>query len=81
MPNKLFLEDYPLFRKFKIGLPKTLDSFPAPAINIQCQVCESAQTFIMTNDYWEFHQYMNADAREEKVRLLYLCQSCRKFTR
>lgn len=81
MPNKEFLEEYSLFRKFNSKLPLTLDNFPKPAINMFCRDCNSVQTFNMTNNYYEFHHYMNAEANDEKVRLLYQCQSCRTFIR
>lgn len=81
MPNKEFLEEYSLFRKFKTDLPDTLDHFPQPAINMLCSNCESIQTFNMTNKYWEFAGYMNSPANDTKLRLIYQCQSCREFTR
>lgn len=81
MPNKEFLEEYSLFRKFKIELPKTLDKFPKPPINMYCEICGSVQTFNMTNEYHEFYHYANVPAGDTKIRLLYLCQSCRKFAR
>jgi hypothetical protein len=81
MPNKEFLEEYSLFRKFKTPVPRTLNLFPQPPINMHCEVCNSAQTFNMTNNIWEFHAFMNVPAADTKIRLLYECQSCRKFTR
>jgi hypothetical protein len=81
MPNKEFLEDYSLFRKFNANFPPTLDKFPQPPINMYCGTCNSVQTFNMINKYWEFFQYMNVPANDTKVRLLYQCQSCREFTR
>lgn len=81
MPIKEFLEDYPLFRKFSTELPRTLDSFPKPAVHMNCEICDSEQTFNMINEYFELYQYSNVNARNTKVRLEYLCQSCQKFTR
>lgn len=81
MPNKEFLEEYSLFRKFNAKLPDTLDKFPKPPINMFCRDCNSIQTFNMINKYYEFHQHINVDANDEKIRLLYQCQSCRNFTR
>ncbi|MDV3955107.1 hypothetical protein CMT74_04380 [Elizabethkingia anophelis] len=81
MPNKDFLENYSLFRKFKTKFPDTLDNFPSPAINMHCRDCNDVQTFNMTNRYSEFHRYINVPAGDEKLRLVYLCQSCRSFTR
>jgi len=81
MPNKEFLEEYPLLRKFKAELPSKLDAYPKPSINMFCRDCKSVQTFRMINDYHEFYRYSNVQAKDEKVRLLYQCQSCEKFTR
>jgi hypothetical protein len=81
MPNKEFLEEYPLFRKFKAQMADTLNNFPQPAINMECLVCGSMQTFNMINKYYELHDFMNDSSKNEKVRLLYLCQSCKQFTR
>lgn len=81
MPNKEFLEEYSLFRRFKTPLPATLDLFPSPPINMHCRDCGGVQTFNMENEYYEFHRHINVAAGDEKVRLVYVCQSCRKFTR
>jgi hypothetical protein len=81
MPNKEFLEEYPLFRRLKTQLPVTLNKFPKPPINMHCAICGSIQTFNMVNEYHEFFEYVNAPANDVKVRLEYLCQSCRKYTR
>jgi|WetSurMetagenome_2_1015567.scaffolds.fasta_scaffold78750_2 hypothetical protein len=81
MPNKEFLEEYPLHRKLTIKLPVTLDMLPKPAIHMHCHVCESEQTFNMTNEYFDLFQYMNTPTKNTKVRLVYLCQSCKSFSR
>ncbi|MBS1649211.1 MAG: hypothetical protein JSR09_05840 [Bacteroidetes bacterium] len=81
MPNKEFLENYSLFRKFNADLPSTLDKFPTPPINMLCGTCNSVQTFNMINHMWEFHHYMNVEAADKQVRLQYLCQSCKSYTR
>ncbi len=79
--NKEFLEEYSLFRKLKYEVPRTMDSIPKPPINMPCQNCGSIQTFNMINKYYEFHGYSNPESADEKVRLIYQCQSCRSFTR
>jgi hypothetical protein len=79
--NKEFLEDYSLFRKFKCEIPNHMNQIPKPSINMECRDCKSTQTFKMVNEYYEFHRYANPPSSDEKVRLLYLCQSCRNFTR
>lgn len=79
--NKEFLEDYSLFRKFEYSVPATLDKIPRPAINMLCSKCGSNQTFNMTNSYGEFYSFVNPPSKDQKVRLMYQCQSCRNFTR
>jgi len=79
--NKEFLEEYSLFRKFKFDVPKTLNFLPRIPINMVCRNCGDAQTFVMINNYWEFHQFMNPSSGDQKVRLMYQCQSCMTFTR
>jgi len=81
MPNKEFLEDYPLFKKLNTKLPETLNLFQKAPINMFCGICNSEQTFNMTNEFYDFKGYANYPAKDTKVRLVYLCQFCRKFTR
>lgn len=78
--NKEFLEDYSLFRKFESAIPSTMNRIPKPPINMVCRNCGNHQTFNMVNEYWEFHDYSNPSSADKKVRLVYLCQSCRQFT-
>jgi hypothetical protein len=81
MPNKEFLEDYSLFRKLIAPIPSTMDKLPRPAINMECHTCKSLQTFNMRNEYQQLHGYSNPPCADENLRLQYLCQSCRQFTR
>lgn len=79
MPNKQFLETYPLYRKFQAEVRPTLDLVPSPAINGICEVCKSLQTFCQTNTWHELFQYSNTSANGKVVRAEYLCHSCREF--
>lgn len=79
--DKEFLEEYSLFRKFDLDVPMTLDIIPKPPINMLCRNCGNNQTFNMINEYYEFYHYTNVPSSDEKVRLLYECQSCRRYTR
>ena len=81
MPNKEFLEEYSLFRKLNAEIPGTLDNLPKVSINMDCRECGSIQTFNMINEYYENHRVMNTRSNDQKVRLVYECQSCRRFTR
>jgi hypothetical protein len=79
--NKEFLEEYPLFRRFVMNVPKYLNSINKTPINMICNNCGDNQTFNMVNEYWEFHRIMNTQSMNEKVRLFYQCQSCKIFYR
>lgn len=79
--NKEFLEEYSLFRRLEIAVPQTLNAIPKPPINMFCRDCGSIQTFNMINEYYEGYNVINTSSKDQKVRLLYKCQSCRKFTR
>lgn len=80
MPNRDFLENYPLYRRFPIAdLPVTLDRLPHPAAHLHCRVCESGQTFNMANQYFEGLPYSNYPIAGQVVRAIYLCSSCQEF--
>jgi hypothetical protein len=79
--TKEFLEEYSLFRKLTLDVPSTMDKIPRPSINMECKNCANIQTFNMVNQYSQFHGYGNPPSGNEKVRLVYQCQSCKKFNR
>jgi len=81
MPNREFLEKYPLYRRFKFTIPATLDLLPVTAVHMRCESCASEQTFVKVNDYWEDFSYENPPAKGVMLRLRYLCTSCQKFGR
>lgn len=82
MPNKKFLEEYSLYRKFKIEqLPSTTDQLPVIQINMECPKCNSNQTFVMTNKYHENCEYTNFPVEGIVFRMVYLCVHCQKFKR
>jgi hypothetical protein len=82
MPNKVFLEEYPLYRKYKVGsIPNSLDRFAKVKINMSCIVCKSNQTYVMTNEYWEGCGYSNYPSDGATVKLKYICTHCEKFER
>lgn len=76
MPNRQFLEEYPLYRRFRMTVPYPLEYQPIlnssgyaegalehPSIHMHCSVCASEQTFTMENDYYNaFAQGMQYSA-------------------
>ncbi len=81
MPNREFLENYPLYKKFKINVSGTLNSIPKPAIHMQCHRCKSEQTFNMSNEYYELFGVINTKTAGLIVRAEYICRSCHRFYR
>ena len=82
MPDKKFLEEYPLYRKFKVEqMPSTTHELPVVRINMECPHCKSSQTFAMTNEYWENCDYTNCPVEGLVLRLIYLCVHCQRFER
>lgn len=80
MPNKEFLENYPLYKKFEVeNLQHTVDQLPKTSIKILCQHCASAQTFLMQNDYRENLPYANYASAGLVLRLVYKCMHCQGF--
>lgn len=84
MANKEFLEKYPLYKKFKTDwkfYPNCDhthlkdNEVPKPAIHMYCSVCDSEQTFNMSNDFWE--NKFNPESIHGKVKeVRYVCSSC-----
>jgi hypothetical protein len=81
MPNKEFLEEYPLFRKFNTTVPNAMNKLLKPAINMRCETCESVQTFNMNNSYHEMTGVVNSQTANTLLRLLYMCSSCKSAIR
>lgn len=82
MPDKKFLEEFPLYRKMKIDLPMHVKDIPRPAINRYCESCKSIQTFSMGN-LWPEAGFMGTGADDDKSprgrikRAVYACAACR----
>ncbi len=81
MPNRKFLEEYPLYRKFKLKLPELLRDLPQVAINMRCENEDSNETFTMLRGY------LNPSLGNDQLcvgatrQVEYFCQSCGKYTR
>ena len=81
MPNKEFLEQYPLCKRFAIELPATTNILQKVRINMPCETCSSHQTFEMTNEYWQGETASNIVVGGRVVRVLYRCTHCQSFDR
>lgn len=82
MPDKEFLETYPLYRKRRIdALSDRADKLPKPNIKMPCLWCQSSQTFVMTNEAYEGCSYANYPVKGLVFRARYLCVHCQKFER
>lgn len=78
MPNKEFLETYPLLKKFKYDVPSYLSGIDTPAIHIHCKKCRSDQTYNMNNSFTENYSCVYESSKGKIVRLVYECTSCHK---
>lgn len=81
MPNKEFLEKFPLYRKFDIDLPLLTDQVEKVTIKMWCPTCKSDQTFLMVNEYWERFDHVNYPLQAIDLRLDYACAHCQEFHR
>lgn len=81
MPNREFLETYPLYRKFEGFFGHDLSQIPKVPVKLPCTGCNSEQTFVMLNEYWEGFDYSNFPAGGAVSRLRYVCTSCQSSSR
>jgi len=76
MPDREFLEKYPLYRKFNTALPDTFLKLDMPAVHMSCSVCDSEQTFTSKTDH-RYNMPVNGCVKE----FIYNCASCGQFRR
>lgn len=76
MPDKIFLEEYPLYRKFSIKINPTVDEIGKTSIHMYCSTCKSEQTYKMINDYWLGYKYSNTPSKGTVVIAKYICLAC-----
>lgn len=82
MPDKKFLEEYPLYKKKKIELISCNNGFyawykiPSPSINYQCPNCGSSQTYNITEEFDEEQSVEKIIATNYHVQ--YKCDGCRE---
>lgn len=80
MPDKAFLEQYPLYRRLQKKFYGTLDNLDRVSISMPCQVCSSKQTFLMQNAYYEGYKVANVTIEGTTCHLRYVCMGCQTFT-
>ena len=78
MPNREFLENYPLYRKFSTKLPSVLHKLPIVAINMECTECGSSQTFNMKGAYHEGSLSPVPATGGAVLQVVYFCKFCGK---
>jgi len=71
MPNREFLEKYPLYRKFKLDDASSEGVWGRPAIHMICHHCDSEQTFNMGNNYYEGFTEPPEERDDCSFRLVY----------
>jgi len=84
MPNKQFLEEYPLYKEFKTtwNTNVAVSMIKKPAIHLHCEVCNSEQTFNMDNEYTEVDfSSVKQHVGDGIVRAKYRCSACNQYIR
>lgn len=81
MPNKEFLEEFPLYRKLNVDVPPTLDLIKKININMYCPKCNTNQTFVMKNEYYDGFRIRNHQSGGSSPKLEYECTHCQEFQR
>ncbi len=89
MPNKKFLEETPLYKKFSPGWEGFYISYkhthilnhkvPKPPINMFCNICDSDQTLNMSNDYHDGISDIGNSVHGTTKLIRYECSACRRF--
>ncbi|AIS32365.1 hypothetical protein BRM9_1551 [Methanobacterium formicicum] len=80
MPNKDFLESYPLYKKFSINsCPAILRNLPKPSIKLFCNVCRSEQTFSMINEWYSCYNNGNLQTEGIVTLIMYECVGCGEY--
>ncbi len=81
MPDRDFLEKYPLYRKLPMALPSTYLGVAHPSIHVECPICKSEQTFNMSSSYPTDAGGRLRQVQKEVVLLTYRCSGCGSFAR
>ncbi len=81
MPNREFLETYPLYKKFRMKLPHFLHELTQVPINMRCEAEGTDETFNMIWDFNNPHWAHEQDCIGATRDIVYNCKSCGKFNR
>lgn len=81
MPNREFLETYPLYKKFRMELPKFLRELRQVPINMRCEHEGTDETFNMIWDFNNPHWGSDQPCIDATRDIVYNCKSCGKFNR
>jgi hypothetical protein len=81
LPNKKFLETFPLYKVMPVQAPEYLDNIPKPPISFYCDTCESTQTYVMVNEYYDGFNLRSFPSNNVTLKANYLCAGCNKHRR
>jgi len=82
MPNKEFLEHYPLYKKLVLkSFPEYLNQLPKVPISMYCYNCDSIQTYNLSSEYFKGFGHANYPTQGVIIRCDYLCMHCKKVER
>ncbi len=86
MPDPKFLEEYPLYRKFRTQIPSDYNQVPWPAIQMRCRKCKAIRTFSIRSPMGIVHgesYHPRITQRNHSVAgrialAIYICASCQQ---
>ena len=75
MPDAVFLETYPLYRRFKLPV-SSFGTLSRPSVHMHCAECQSEQTFNMSNKYNDGYTFPSEAAYGKVTWARYTCAAC-----
>jgi hypothetical protein len=79
MPDRHFIETYPLYRRLKVAeFPSRQFPYAGPTVHMYCPVCRSAQTF---GDDSSRFVGLAVGQQDDIFCLIYNCAGCQRFHR
>jgi hypothetical protein len=81
LPDKNFLETFPLYKVMPTKVPRQLSLIKKPPISFYCDICVSIQTYVMVNEYWQGFDVRNFPSNNVSAKANYRCVGCNKHRR
>lgn len=79
MPNKEFLESWPLYKRFQLTrIHPRLENLPKPDLDLWCDPCRAKTSHAMANSFQDASRFHNPSVRGLTLRMNYLCDRCER---